>query len=627
MKNTTIVLWCIAALGALSFGALAFAQPSGGAAPPGAVRTMQGSQETAAVATQQARRLFDEYWEWMLREFPILATFVGDHRYDDRFTDYSEKGIARRKAGIADFARRLRAIDRAALSGQDAVSYDVLATTLALEMRRQAAFDRDGARGADLWVEITPLGGPQLGLPDLVLFSRFANVADYENYIARLSAAPRLIDELVAGLRRAVARGWLPPAEAAQRIPAQIDMLLEADLAKNSLYAPFARFPADVPEAERQRLSAQARSALTEKTQPAFRALRKFYVEEYLPACKTSPGARAQPGFAEYYAAKVAEETTTNATPEELHRLGLREVERIVRAMEAVIASTGFKGTRSEFVAWMESSPRFYYDSAEELLAGYRQIASRVDAGLPRLFGQLPRRPYGIRAMPAAEGDNAERYIASDAAGTRPGYFEANVVNLHHRPKGEMVAVFLHEAVPGHHFQIARAQELEGVPAFRKFGLINAYTEGWGLYAESLGEELGLYEDPYARFGYLTLEIWRAARLVVDTGIHAYGWSRERAIRYMRDTAGFGDAVAAAEVDRYFTLPAQALAYKVGQLRILALREKARAALGERFDLRRFHDAVLENGGLPLSILEKRIGEWIERTMREPVRNQGAVSR
>lgn len=566
----------------------------------------------------QARVLFEAYWEWVLREFPAYATLLGDHRYDDRFTDYSEAAIARRKTELAGFLRRLRAVDRKALSQQDAVSYDVLASTLDRTLRGQAFFDREEARGADLWLEVTPLDGPQLLLPDLVQVSRFVSVPDYENYIARLSAVPRLIEQLVAGLRRAVLRGWLPPVEAAQRIPAQIDALLGADPPSNPLYAPFTRFPPEVPEAEREQLSARGREALTEKTQPALRALRAFYVEEYMPACSKGPGARAQPGYAEYYAAMVAGETTTRVTPKKLHQLGLREVERIERAMRKAIESTGFKGTRAEFVAWMKDAPQFYYSSAEEVLAAYRDIARRVDSLLPKLFSQPPRRPYGIRAMPAAEGDNMERYVQGDAAGTRLGYFEANVNNLRRRPKGEMVAIFLHEAVPGHHLQIVRAQELESIPAFRKYGLINAYTEGWGLYAESLGEELGLYEDPYARFGYLTLEIWRAARLVVDTGIHAFGWSRARAIRYMMDVAGLAGPVAGAEVDRYFMLPGQALAYKVGQLHIKALREKAQAALGKRFDLRRFHDVLLDGGALPLSVLEKRVAEWIERIRREP---------
>jgi len=567
--------------------------------------------------TARARAVFDEYWEWTLRQFPTYATLVGDPRYDDRFTDYSQAAIAQRKSDLKEFLRRLRTLDRAALSDQDAVSRDVLATTLALQLDAQSAFDRSGARGADLWREITRLDGPQLGLPDLVQISPFRTVRDYENYVARLSAVPRLVEQLVAGLRRAARRGWLLPAGTMREVPPQIDTLLPPDPTATSLYAPFGRYPSAIPVAERERLSAQGRSAIGEKVQPAFRSLRAFLENEYLPQSAVRPGARAQPGYAAYYKARVAEETTTRATPAELHALGLREVERIARAMQQAIAATGFRGTRAEFIAWLRRSPQFYYEKADELLDAYRDIAGRVDPWIPKLFAEPPRRGYAIRAMPAAEGDNAERYIASDAAGTRPAYFEANANNLRRRPKGEMVATFLHEAVPGHHLQIARAQELDGVPAFRKYGLITAYVEGWGLYAESLGEEMGLYRDPHARFGYLTLEMWRAARLVVDTGIHAFGWSREKAIRYMGGVAGLDGPVAEAEVDRYFAWPGQALAYKVGQLRIRALRERAQAALGGRFDLRRFHNAVLDDGPLPLAVLEKRIEQWIARDRRE----------
>jgi len=324
------------------------------------------------------------------------------------------------------------------------------------------------------------------------------------------------------------------------------------------------------------------------------------------------------PGGAAVYQALIASSTTTSLTPQEVHDIGLREVARIRAEMDAVIGRTGFKGTRAEFVRFLHDSPQFYYDKPEDMLAGYRDIAKRADAQLPNLFAELPRLSYGIRAMPAYEGDNAEHYVMGSADGSRAGFFEANVNHLRTRPKYNMEDLLLHEAVPGHHLQISRAQELRGLPEFRKFLLSTAYTEGWALYAESLGEQMGFYTDPYAKFGQLSGEIWRACRLVVDTGLHAFGWSRERAIAYLADNAALNDDIATAEIDRYLVSPAQALGYKLGELRIKALRAKAKAALGDRFDLRRFHNALIDDGALPLDVLEGRIDEWIEARKAAP---------
>ncbi len=386
-----------------------------------------------------------------------------------------------------------------------------------------------------------------------------------------------------------------------------------ANLASNPLYAPFERFPGGFAPSDRERLAAMGRAVIADKVSPAFRALRQFYVSEYLPACAEASGASAQPSWVKFYTAAVASQTTTALTPREIRDLGLKEVERIAVEMDAVAKRVGFNGTRTDFANWIQSAPEFHYSSAAEMLAGYRDIAKRVDPELPRLFADLPRLPYGIRAMDAAEGDNAEKYTRGTADGTRAGYFEANVNNLSRRAKSDMVTLLLHEGVPGHHLQSARALELRDLPAFRKQLFLPAYGEGWALYAESLGEELGFYDDPYAKFGYLSSEMFRACRLVVDTGIHAFGWTREQAIRYLVDNAGITEARAIAEIDRYYVLSGQALAYKIGELKIKALRAKAQAALGERFDIRRFHNALIDDGPLPLWVLEQRIDEWIAR--------------
>jgi uncharacterized protein (DUF885 family) len=514
----------------------------------------------AQPATEKARALFDAYSEWQLRELPGFATAVGDHRYDDRLTDFSEAAIARRSAFVADLAKQLQGIDRNALADQNRISYDVLGTLLDYDMRRFAVFREPDAAGADLWLAVTQFNGPQIGfagLPALIRVSRFNSVLDYENYLKRLGAVPVQLEQLTGGLRRAMARGWLPPRVVVQRVPSQIDALLTADLGSNPLYAPFERFPGSFTAAERDRLAATGRAVLAGKVIPAYRALREFYVTEYLPACSEGPGAAARPSWAKFYAAAVASQTTTSLTPREIHDLGLKEVERISREMDGVAKRVGFKGTRKELAEWIKSAPEFHYANAAEMLAAYRDIAKRVEPELPRFFAELPRLPFGIRAMDAAEGDNAEKYTRGTADGTRAGYFEANVNNVSRRAKGDMVTLLLHEGVPGHHLQSARALELKDLPALRRQAFLPAYGEGWALYVESLGKELGVYDDPYAEFGYLSSEMLRACRLVVDTGIHVFGWKREQAIRYLGDNSGITEGQAIAEIDRYYVWPAR----------------------------------------------------------------------
>jgi uncharacterized protein (DUF885 family) len=578
-----------------------------------------GASYCAETPADRARAIFSAYYEWELRERPTLATALGDHRYDDRLTDFSEAAIARRKAAVADFARQLRGVDRSALAGQDRVSYDVLAALLAYAERRAAVFAEPDAQGADLWLSVNALDGPQIGfmgLPQIIRVSRFESVVDYENFARRLGAVPGQISQLESGLRRAVAKGWLPPRAVVVRVPEQIDALLVDDLDANPILAPFRRFPEHIAAADRQRLAALGRAVLRDRVLPAFRELRVFYVSEYLPACTDAFAAASRPSWPEAYAAAVASQTTTSLTPAQIHALGLKEVARIAGEMDALVQRIGFKGTRRELAKWLESAPEMHYATGAEMLSAYRDIAMRVEPELPRLFAELPRLPFGIRAMDAAEGDNAEHYTRGAADGTRAGYFEANVNNVARRSKADMVTLLLHEGVPGHHLQVSRALELKGLPAFRRTAFLPAYGEGWALYAESLGDELGVYADPYAKFGYLASEMFRACRLVVDTGIHAFGWTRDRAIGYLVDNAGLPEATAVAEVDRYYVLPGQALAYKIGELKIKALRAKARAELGDRFDIRRFHNALIDDGPLPLSVLEQRIGAWIARNRR-----------
>jgi uncharacterized protein (DUF885 family) len=346
--------------------------------------------------------------------------------------------------------------------------------------------------------------------------------------------------------------------------------------------------------------------------------MRKFLEEEYLKGARDTISATALPGGKAYYAHAVAQMTTTTLKPEAIHEMGLKEVARIRGEMDKVIAASGFKGTFPEFVQFLKTDPQFYFKKSEDIISAYRDMAKRADAELPKLFAELPRLPYGIRPMEAHEGDNADHYSAGALDGSRAGFFEANSNNPGKRPRYDMEATLLHEAVPGHHLQIARSQELKDLPAFRRTGGYVAYSEGWALYAESLGYEMGFYQDPYSRFGALSAEMLRAVRLVVDTGMHALGWERERAIRYLIDNAGVHEGFATAEIDRYIVWPGQALGYKVGELKIKELRERASKALGDRFSLRRFHNAILDDGALPLNLLEARIDEWIARERSQP---------
>ncbi|HEY5801423.1 MAG TPA: DUF885 domain-containing protein [Burkholderiaceae bacterium] len=568
-------------------------------------------QAKANSATAQFHALLDEHWQWSLREFPESATALGDRRYNDRFTDVSPQAALKRKQMHAQFAAKLKKIDASKLSGQDRISYAVFAYNSKNDVQMDTLFGKLPFGADDAWLPMSTMGGVHTRLSSLPQVTPFASVADYEMYLKRLAAVPQLLDQTIARLQAGMDSGWMPAAIAVQRVPGQLDTHLQADLDKNLLYAPLRKFPADVPEAEQARLREAGRKVVLDTVIPAFAKLKAFYQDKYLPRARKELGATTLPGGPAYYQAAITAMTTTEMTAKQIHEIGLAEVARIDAEMAATIAEAGFKGTRAEFATFINTDPQFLFTRPEDMLTAYRDIAKRADAALPALFAELPRLPYGIRAMEAWEGDNAEHYTPGSADGTRPAYFEANVLNLKRRSIPSMVALALHEAVPGHHLQIARAQELGALPNFRRYGFFGAYTEGWALYAESLGYQMGLYTTPYSRFGRLTQEMHRAVRLVVDTGIHAFGWERDRAIDYLESKAAISRAASIAEIDRYINWPGQALGYKLGELRIKALRDKAKAALGDKFDIRRFHNAVLDNGSLPLDVLEQQIDVWI----------------
>ncbi len=568
-------------------------------------------------ATVALHRLLDAEWEYALREFPERATTFGDHRYDERLTDRSAAAIAARRAHHRARLAAVRAIERAQLVGEDRLSWDILEFTSDLDVRgddllRSAPGAADMPFSADdSPLSVNPMSGPQFELSQLVRATRFASEADYRHYLARLAALPKSLGELQAVLDAGRRAGWMPPKPALTRLVGQYSPLLVTDLARHPLYAPFQKLPVDLPAATRVELQRAGEDMLRTTAIPALAAFQNYLATIWVPAATETLGAINLPHGADYYAWSLQYHTTTRMTAQEIHELGLREVTRLDAEMRAVMKEAGFAGTLAEFRVFLRSDKRFQFATADEELAAFRDIAKRVDPQLPSLFVELPRVPYGIRPMTPEEGNNAPHYTAGALDGTRAGYFEANTNNLAAWPKWTMDALFLHEAVPGHHLQIARAQEMAGLPKIRRAYGNSGFSEGWGLYSEGLGKELGLYAEPYSRFGRLTLEAHRACRLVVDTGIHAFGWTRQQSIEYLIEHALIEKGFAEAEVDRYITWPGQATAYKVGEQDILANRAKAKVALGARFDIRRFHNAVIDHGGLPLTVLDRVIDDWI----------------
>ncbi|MBL0141120.1 MAG: DUF885 domain-containing protein [Betaproteobacteria bacterium] len=559
--------------------------------------------------------LFDREFLRRQEESPEFATMLGNPAFNDRLHDGSREAIARRKAHVKTVLGELARFDPKQLSTQDRISVEVMKDNLRRTDALNALYGDlpFGASFGDGWMQLSPSSGPHSVYPMLVKATPFRSTRDYENYLKRLDAIARVLEQSQAVMEAGIKSGWMPPRAAMVRVPGQLAVFAGADVMATPLYVPFLKFPAAVAPDEQARLAQAARTVLARRVHPAFAALKQFVEEKYLPACRIDLAASTLPAGKRYYEMMIAANTTTDLDAKEIHETGKREVARIRAEMDKVIASTGFKGSFAQFVQSIRTDPRFYHKSAEEMLMHYRDIAKRADAELPRLFAELPRLPYGIRPMEAYEGDNAEHYTSGALDGSRAGFFEANTNNLSRRAKYDMEAVLLHETVPGHHLQTSRARELKGLPSFRRAAHYVAYGEGWALYAESLGEEMGMYRDPYSKFGRLSAEMWRACRLVVDTGLHAFGWTRDQSIRYLADNSGIQESAAIAETDRYILTPGQALGYKIGELRIKALRARAQQALGEGFDLRRFHNALLDDGALPLTVLDSRIDEWIAR--------------
>jgi uncharacterized protein (DUF885 family) len=565
----------------------------------------------AETQTERLHRLFEDAWEFELAESPVFATRYGDHRWDDQLSRESVADQIRRLARRREFLARLQQIDRAQLSRLERINYDIF--------ERQLRDEIAEADARAYLMAITNRSGFHISFPELPQDWTLRTTRDYENYIARLRAFARHADDHIELLREGIRQRLVLPSVVMDGYEGTITAHIVDDPSRSLLFSPFRAFPASVPAADRQRLTEAGREAIERYVVPSYAKFLAFMKQEYGPACRGSISVSELPGGRDYYRHRVKMFTTLDLTPEQVHETGQAEVRRIRSEMEAVMASVGFTAGFAPFVEHLRTEPRFYAASPEALLKEVTYVLKRMDGELPRLFKTLPRTPYGIREIPAyiAPRTTTAYYQPPAGDGSQAGFYFVNTFHLKSRPLYEIEALSFHEAVPGHHLQIAIQQELTGLPPFRRFAGITAFVEGWGLYAEQLGRELGFYQDPYSDFGRLTYEMWRACRLVVDTGMHYFGWTREQAIQFMADNTALSMHNITAEVDRYISWPGQALAYKTGELKIRELRALAERELASRFDVREFHDVVLGSGAVPLMVLEENVREYIAAARRE----------
>jgi uncharacterized protein (DUF885 family) len=560
-------------------------------------------------ATKALHDLFASEWDYQLEQYPTWASRLGDRRWNDRWGDQSLEAIDRRNRHYIEVLTQLGSVKREDLSPADRLNYDLF----------QKDYENEVQEHRYRWhlIPLNQLGGVQTA-DELAEALRFQTLKDYDDWLARLRALPEYLEQTTALMRTGVEQKILLPEIVLQRIPAQIDHQIVDDPKASPFYKPFGHFVGSIDEADRRRLAATAEQVIAAEIVPGFRRFKEFFVNEYLPASLEEVGIWQLPDGEEMYRFAVRLHTTTDMTPEEIHELGLSEVRRIRGEMQSIVDTLGYKGSLEKFGAYLRSDPQFYYKTPEELLLAYRALTRRVDPLLVKIFHTLPRMPYGVEPIPESVApDSTTAYYRSPAAdGSRAGTYFVNLYKPETRPKYEMMALSLHEAVPGHHLQIALAMEKEELPNFRRHGGYTAFVEGWGLYAESLGEELGLYDDPYSKFGQLTYEMWRAARLVVDTGLHYMRWDRQKAIGFLQQNTARQELDVVNEIDRYIAMPGQALASKIGQLKISAIRSKAEQALGSKFDVRALHDELLKDGALPLDLLEDKMNDWLASKLR-----------
>jgi uncharacterized protein (DUF885 family) len=550
-------------------------------------------------------QLFHDEWEHRLQFDPLFATATGDARYNDRLPRTREVDYAAYLCALGEFRRRLDGIPRQALPPDEQLNYAIWQRLIDNEIREM---ELGGYR-----LPLSKMWGFHLAFADCYLNMPFDTAEDYDKYIARLNAFSQYVQDQIELMREALRRGFVPPRATLEGVDEAMRAQLVSDPVDSVLYQPFQSFPAALGEAERARLQAEGQAAIQAAVLPGYQAGLAFLLAEYLPAARESIAAAELPAGLEFYTHRIRYFTSLELTPQEVHQTGLEEVARIRAEMEALQHKLGFSGSFRQFIEFLRCDPRFYVQTPAQLLEKTALVLKRMDGELPRLFKTLPRLPYGIRPIPdySAPGNTAAYYFPAPGDGSRAGVYYVNTYDLPSRPLYEIEALSLHEAVPGHHLQIALQQELSNLPLFRRHNGFTSFVEGWALYAERLGMEVGFYHDPYSDFGRLSYEMWRACRLVVDTGMHALGWSRQQAIEYMLDNTSSTLLNITNEVDRYIAWPGQALAYKIGELKIRALRRQAETALGSKFDLRRFHDVLLLQGAVPLDVLEAMVQEYI----------------
>ncbi|HZX78798.1 DUF885 family protein [Lysobacter sp.] len=579
------------------------------ALPAVAAAPAQGTSASQSAKAQRLNALYEQYWDELLKLNPLQATFQGDNRYNDQLPNMMS---AQFRQQMHEFDTRwlktVKDIGSDGLAGQDLLSYEIFVRNRedSLEEEKYPAWQQPINQFYNFAATFVQLGSGTGAQP-------FKTVKDYDNWLKRASQAPAIFEQSIANSREGMKNGVVQPRALMVKVIPQLDALIK-DKAEDTLFwGPIKNFPADFSDADRQRLTTQYKQLIEGQLMPAYRELRDFVANEYLPKTRTTSGLDALPNGAAWYAYNARSSTTTNLTPAQIHQIGLDEVKRIHGEIRGVMKQVGFKGSMQDFFKFMQTDPRFSFKTEDELLAHYRGLEAKINQKIPEQFSLIPKAAFEIRPVEAFRAQSAAggSYMRPSQDGSRPGIFYVNTYDLPTRKTWDAEDLYLHEAIPGHHFQLALQQELTNLPTFRRFGREIAFSEGWGLYAESLGKDLGVYTDPYNYFGYLQNELWRAIRLVVDTGLHSKGWTREQVIAYMLENSAESETQATAEAERYMAIPGQALAYKMGELKIKEVRARAEKVLGPKFDIREFHAEVLKDGSVPLEILDEKIDRWI----------------
>ncbi|PZX47550.1 DUF885 domain-containing protein [Algoriphagus chordae] len=562
--------------------------------------------ENFELESERLEALFELYYEYQMSTSPAMATMFGDTTYNHLWDDMSLEGKDLQVKNLGLFHATKDWFDSEKLSDDQKINYAIYNRIIDGEYQLLGSYPEQ-------YLIIDQVNGIHQIIPQILQMMPLNNKNDAEKIIARLHGVPNLLAGLQETLREGLEKGIVMPKNTVVQVPAQLQSLISENPDESVFYSPLGAVNEKIDLENPETIQDIARKAVTNEINPALQAFSDFMQNEYIPNTRETFGLSDLPNGAAWYDERVRYNTTTNLTADEIHELGKQEVERIRHEMLGIMEQVGFEGSLNEFNEFMRNDPQFYFDSPEELMMAYRDICKRIDPMLPKLFGHLPRLPYGIKEIPSyvAKSSPTAYYQPGSLKGGIAGYFNVNTYDLKSRPKYTMEALAIHEAVPGHHLQLAIAQELENVPKFRTTIYLSAYSEGWGLYSESLGEQLGFYTDPYSKYGQLTGEIWRAIRLVVDTGIHKFGWTRDQAINYFKENSGIAENDIIVEVDRYIAWPGQAVSYKIGELKIKELRKIAKEKLGEKFEIRAFHDVVLGSGTIPLDVLEENVDNWI----------------